>query len=93
MSTTYYQFMSEYNIYPYNERPYYAAWGNGELLSNDEFYQLAQLYQKYQIIITYEPGDVFLLDNIKFKHGRSPYMGERRVGALMGNTVARKTEA
>ena len=41
--------------------------------------------------VNYEEGDIFLLDNVKFRHGRTPFEGTRKVGVLMGNPVPRKT--
>ena len=66
-------------------------WGNEEDLTQEELFQFAQLNAKYQINVAYEKGDIFLLDNIKFKHGRTPFIGTRRIGALMGDKVWRKT--
>ena len=53
---------------------------------------IAEMIQKYQAIVSDEKGDIYLLDNIKFKHGRSPFVGPRKVGALMGDTITRRTE-
>lgn len=87
---TYFQLVKEFNKYPQHKRPYYVIWGNGEDITPDEMYQFAFLNSKYQVNVTYEPGDIFLMDNIKFKHGRTPFIGSRRIGALMGDRVNRK---
>ena len=67
------------------------TWGNGEEFTDEEFNQLIEHESKYQIAVNYEEGDIFFMDNIKFKHGRTPFQGTRKVGVMIGNTVARKT--
>ncbi len=67
--------MDNFNHLPISERPFDTVWGNGESLTEEELYDFAALYAKYTLYVAYEPGDMFLLDNIKFKHGRTPYIG------------------
>lgn len=86
---SYFQFLDQFNKLTGNERPFSVMWGNKEELTKEEFFLLAQINSKYEILVNYEVGDIFLMDNIKFKHGRTPFIGPRKVGALMGNKVRR----
>lgn len=88
--TSYFQFIPGLKKYPMKERPFYTTWGNGEELSTEDFNEFVAVDTKYQLAVNYEEGDIFLIDNIKFKHGRTPYQGKRKVGVLMGNPVSRK---
>ena len=82
--------MEQFNILAPRERPSGSYWGNREELSQDERHEFAQINAKYRVFVTYEQGDIFLLDNVKFKHGRTPYIGTRVEGVLMGDKVKRK---
>ena len=39
--------------------------------------------------ISYEEGDIFVLDNIMTSHGRTPFIGERKVGVMLGDEIHR----
>ena len=86
----YFQFIDGFNTLPREERPFDTVWGDGEPLSDAEWREFITLQARYTLFVPYEAGDVFLIDNVKFKHGRTPFEGPRKVGALMGNPVDRK---
>ena len=88
---TYFQYWEQMKGVAPMDRPLHALWGDGSEVSHDELYELAAHYRKYEILVAYEPGDIFFLDNIKFKHGRLPYLGPREAGALLGQRVRRQT--
>ena len=72
------------------ERPLHSLWGNGDEFAADEIAVVKQLYQKNAIRFEWAAGDVIIVDNLWWAHGRYPYHGDRKILALMGVPWARQ---
>lgn len=73
-----------------NERPQMTlAWENGEPLSDQQFLELEIATKAARIFYSGErqAGDLIILDNLRVSHGRQPFIGERKVGILMGGKM------
>jgi len=78
-----------FNKLPYEEQPFPPYWGNGDKFSEEELNILKSLYDNETISEPYEEGDIIVLDNILYCHGRTKYSGERIVGVFFGNPTVR----
>jgi hypothetical protein len=87
----YWDEFDQFNKLPHKERPYCSYWGNGQELSYEEEKDILECHRRFQLAIPYEEGDIFLLDNIKFCHGRTPFTGgtTRKIGVLLGDRLNR----
>lgn len=82
--------------YPYNkmepkDKPLRCSWGDGEDFTDEELNILIENAERNIISENWENGDIILLENHYFTHGRIPYdKGDNReIGVIMGNKVIR----
>ncbi len=67
--------------------PYGTYYGDGEPIEEEVAAALRAAYEAEKIAFPWEAGDVMLLDNMTFAHGRQPYRGEREVLVAMTEPV------
>jgi alpha-ketoglutarate-dependent taurine dioxygenase len=63
--------------------PYNTYYGDGERIETDVVEAIRQAYRDETIVFTWRDGDVLMMDNMSFAHGREPYEGERKVAVAM----------
>jgi hypothetical protein len=73
-----------YETLPYMERPLHSLWGNGEEFTEEEIQTIKVLYQQNSIRFEWKAGDIIIIDNLWWAHGRYPFFGPRKILALMG---------
>ncbi len=73
-----------YETLPYIERPLHSLWGNGEEFTKEEIQTIKILYQQNSIRFEWKEGDIIIVDNLWWAHGRYPFFGNRKILALMG---------
>ncbi|ARN73231.1 TauD/TfdA family dioxygenase [Oceanicoccus sagamiensis] len=61
-------------------------WGDKELISSQEARYLQTLFWQHSTIFTWRRGDILLLDNIAFSHGRLNVSGPRLILASLADT-------
>ena len=75
--------------------PLHARWGDGTELSRSEVAALAALHSSTtvdEVELELEAGDLVVVNNFRWCHGRTPYEGdERDVLVAMSEPVARRT--
>ncbi|MES2316838.1 MAG: TauD/TfdA family dioxygenase [Pseudomonadota bacterium] len=59
--------------------PRNTYYGDGSPIEEEALAQIRAVYDATKIIFQWEKGDLLLLDNMMFTHGREPYVGERKV--------------
>jgi hypothetical protein len=64
--------------------PRQARFADGGLISDATVAQIDAVASRHVQLIDWEPGDVVLVDNLRFAHGRAPYTGRRAVHVAMG---------
>lgn len=79
---------------PYEERPLHLTWGNDTEFTHDELQEFVTLYDRYGISIPWKEGEIAILCNIRWAHGR-PGMtledGEKReIGVVLGEKYQRQ---
>jgi alpha-ketoglutarate-dependent taurine dioxygenase len=57
--------------------------GDGSIISPEEYLEIKRAYQKNLVVFPYEQGDILFLDNMLTAHGRNPYKGDRVVGTAI----------
>lgn len=65
--------------------PRHARYGDQGEISVDDLQTVRQAFKSSQLIFRWHPGDVLLLDNMQYAHGRRPFKGERAVYAALMN--------
>ena len=66
-----------------NDLPRNTYYGDGSEIEEDVIETIKTIYQENKIAFPWEKGDIMLLDNMLYSHGREPFTGERRVLAGM----------
>lgn len=64
---------------PSNELPRNAFFGNGEEIQENDLQAIRESYAAAEYKEPWREGDILVVDNILFAHGRRPYSGSRRV--------------
>lgn len=64
---------------------YGYCWEDGSIISKDDINLIAHAYNKNEQTMLLAAGDVLVLNNILYSHGRLPFEGERKVFVLMGD--------
>lgn len=64
--------------------PRNAYFGDGTPLKEAQLEAVRQAYKEEEIAFPWQSGDIMLLDNMLFAHGRKPFKGQRKV--LVGMT-------
>jgi alpha-ketoglutarate-dependent taurine dioxygenase len=68
--------------------PRHARYGDQEEISADELRTIRHAFKSSQLTFRWHPGDVLLLDNMQYAHGRRPFKGERAVYAALMDPFA-----
>ena len=72
--------------------PYHSRWGDGSEFSSEEMAAFNELHQtSYSEELELVSGDMVVLDNFRWCHGRSPYEGNRELFVAMSRPVGRTT--
>ncbi|NUK07176.1 TauD/TfdA family dioxygenase [Streptomyces lunaelactis] len=66
-----------------DELPRNAMYGDGSPLDPDDLAQIRAAYAAEEISLPWQEGDVVIVDNEQFAHGRKPYSGARSVLVAM----------
>jgi alpha-ketoglutarate-dependent taurine dioxygenase len=59
--------------------PYNTYYGDGTPIESEVLEELREAYGREKVMFGWEQGDVLMVDNMMVAHGRSPYVGERKV--------------
>ena len=68
--------------------PRQTYFGNGEEISKIDLETIHAAYRSEEIVFQWKSGDIVLLDNMKFAHGRRPFTGNRKVIAALMDSYA-----
>ncbi|KAK3252187.1 hypothetical protein CYMTET_11105 [Cymbomonas tetramitiformis] len=78
-----------YRHLPLSQRPVHARWGDGTELEQHELEELRRIHNSSVQEVQLESGDMVILDNMCWTHGRSPYKGKREIFVSMSPLVER----
>jgi len=68
--------------------PRYARFADGELFSDEELNQIQSAMDANLIIPDWQDGDIALIDNLLFAHGRCSFQGQREVYVAMSTKIS-----
>jgi alpha-ketoglutarate-dependent taurine dioxygenase len=71
------------NMFGADKLPRHARFGDGTEISEHDLQRIQQAFSSEALVFHWQPGDVLLLDNMTFAHGRKPYKGSRAVFAAL----------
>lgn len=74
------------NTFKKEDLPRNVYYGDGGDIEVEALEHIRNAYQKNMIAFDWREGDLLLLDNMRYSHGRQPYVGSRRI--LVGMTTA-----
>lgn len=63
--------------------PRNAYYGDGSSISTATLDEIKAAYQKAMLTFEWQAGDLIMLDNVLYSHGRNPYKGNRRILVAM----------
>lgn len=66
-----------------DELPRNAMYGDGTPVDPDDLAQIRAVYAAEEISLPWQAGDIMIVDNEQFAHGRKPYSGARSVLVAM----------
>jgi alpha-ketoglutarate-dependent taurine dioxygenase len=72
------------STYSKNELPYNTFYGDGEEIDESTLMVIKEAYKKATIAFNWQAGDILMLDNMLFAHGRKSFSGPRKI--LVGLT-------
>lgn len=59
--------------------PLNAYYGDGSQIEDDVLDEIRDAYQQEKVVFTWQEGDILMLDNMLMAHGRTPFVGARKV--------------
>ncbi|MEV5212478.1 TauD/TfdA family dioxygenase [Micromonospora sp. NPDC053740] len=63
--------------------PRNAFYGNGDSIEPAVLEHIREVYEQEKVVIPWQRGDIMMLDNLLFAHGRNPYKGDRKTVVAM----------
>ena len=61
------------------ELPFLTFFGDGSEISEDEYLEMKNAYDKAKVEFSWEKGDLLLIDNYLVSHSRNSYTGDREI--------------
>jgi len=71
------------SIFGNDKLPRHARFGNATEISGAELGRIREAFRANALVFRWQPGDVLLLDNMQYAHGRRPFKGKRNVFAAL----------
>jgi len=59
--------------------PRNAYYGDGSRIEDDVLDEVREAYQQEKVVFSWEKGDILMLDNMLMAHGRTPFIGHRKI--------------
>ncbi len=66
------------------ELPRNCCYGDGSPIEDSIIHEVCEAYQQNEVNVSWERGDILLLDNMLIAHARNPYIGPRKILVAMG---------
>ncbi|BAY99591.1 condensation domain-containing protein [Tolypothrix tenuis PCC 7101] len=75
------------SLFDEKKLPRNVYYGDGTPIEDDVIAEINQVYQQSQTSFPWLKGDILMLDNMLCAHGRSPYIGQRKIVVAMGEMI------
>lgn len=73
------------SIYAEDELPRNCFYGDGGLIEDADMQAVIDAYDRVEITLPWQAGDIIVLDNVLYAHARNPYQGRRELLVAMGH--------
>ncbi len=73
------------SVFSEDELPRNSYYGDGTPIESSILDEIREIYQQEAIYFPWQSGDILLLDNMLTAHGRTPFVGDRKVVVGMTN--------
>jgi len=73
---------------PINQRAFHAAYADGSEIPVEMLEEIRRIYDKYTYRFDWHNGDLLIIDNMLFAHGRDPYKGNRDIWVALTEAIA-----
>lgn len=70
-------------LYGVERLPRHARFGDGTEIATGDLQQVRDAFEKSSLSFRWQKGDVLVLDNMAYAHGRRPFKGSRKVLAAL----------
>lgn len=67
--------------------PFSTFYGDGEPIEDEVINDFKKAYEQCKIEFNWEKGDLLVLENMMYSHGRNPFEGERKILVAMSEIV------
>lgn len=67
--------------------PRMATYGDGTAIADAELAEVRTAFSKHQMKMHWQQGDILILDNMRFAHGRLPFRGTRQLHVALAREV------
>lgn len=74
--------------YGANRVPRNSLFGDNTNILDEDINTINETYDKVKVTFPWESGDILMLDNLLFAHGRNPYKGPRKVFVRMAGPLS-----
>lgn len=71
------------SLYGVDRLPRHARFGDGTEIPDEDLQQVREAFTKSTVAFRWQKGDVLVLDNMAYAHGRRPFKGSRKVVAAL----------
>ncbi len=68
--------------------PRNVYYGDGSPIEDSVLDEIREAYRQETVIFPWQEGDTLLLDNMLFTHGRTPFVGSRKVLVGMAESIS-----
>jgi alpha-ketoglutarate-dependent taurine dioxygenase len=65
--------------------PRHCMFGDGTPIPAEYMHHILDVYRRNQVVFGWRRGDVLVLDNVMWAHGRNPYQGNRSMLVALGS--------
>ncbi|HVR10232.1 MAG TPA: TauD/TfdA family dioxygenase [Thermoanaerobaculia bacterium] len=70
-----------------DDLPRNVLFGDGTMIPDSVVAEITALYWRCAVVLPWEAGDVFMLDNMLCSHARNPFAGPRKIVVAMGQII------
>lgn len=71
------------SVYGMSRLPRHARFGDGGEISDEDLRSVSEAFKKNAATFRWQKGDVLIIDNMSYAHGRRPFKGSRKVLAAL----------
>jgi amino acid adenylation domain-containing protein/FkbM family methyltransferase len=79
---------SMHSLFSEEELPRNCYYGDGSRIEDDEMEHILEIYQRLEVSLPWQSGDVMMLDNLLAAHARNKFAGVRRLLVAMGDMLS-----